>query len=233
MCFIGYTPSHHSYLCLNPLNNKVFISQHVIFNEEFPFRDNLSTHSLHSSTYPSFLLPIPSRCLPSISPPPSSSSSPTILFLTNLHLHPILNQYLTLLKSSSPSLSLGQCPSSSSHTEFVPDISVQSSPSPYHHSPILDLILYPPCRQNLLSILRLHILFTYRRSHPTPHPTNFLPRLPSKQCSTSPSSPPLMPAFPLTYHHRHLLPLSTLPPCFSSSPLSYSLQPSRHTTKSK
>lgn len=158
MCFIGYTPSHHSYLCLNPLNNKVFISQHVIFNEEFPFRDNLSTHSIHSSTYPSFLLPIPSLCLPSILPLHHPHPLLQFLFPTNLLLHPILNQYLTLLKSSSPSLSLGRHPPASSHIEFVPDISVQSSPSPYHHSPILDLFLYPPCRQNLLSILWLHIL---------------------------------------------------------------------------
>lgn len=158
MCFIGYTQSHHSYLCLNPLNNKVFISQHVIFNEEFPFRDNLFTHSLHSSTYPSFLLSIPSLFLPSILPLHHPHPLLQFLFPTNLLLHPILNQYLTLLKSSSPSLSLGRHPPASSHIEFVPDISVQSSPSPYHHSPILDLFLYPPCRQNLLSILWLHIL---------------------------------------------------------------------------
>lgn len=75
---------------------------------------------------------------------------------------------------------------------------------------------------------------TYHRCpHPNPAPTNFPPRLPSKQCSTSPSSPPLMPPFPLTYHRRHLLPLSTLPPSFSSFPSSSSLKPSRQTTKSK
>lgn len=39
--------------------------------------------------------------------------------------------------------------------------------------------------------------------------------------------------FLLVHHRRHLLPLSTLPLSFSSSPSSYSLQPSRHTTKSK
>lgn len=123
MCFIGYTPSHHGYLCLNPLSNKVFISQHVIFNE-FPFRDHTPTYSLHSGTSPSFLLPIPSLCLPSISPPLSSSSSPTISLPQQPSRSSILNQYLTLLKSSSPpSLSHAQRPPSSSHIKFVHDIS--------------------------------------------------------------------------------------------------------------
>lgn len=171
MCFIGYTPSHHSYLCLNPLNNKVFISQHMILNEEFPFRDNLSTHSLHSSTYPSFLLPIPSLCLPSISPLPSSSSSPTIS-LPHQPSPPSNSQsiyhspqiYFSILISWSR-------PPSSSHIKFVPDISIQSSPSPYHHSPFLDLLVYPPCRQNLLSILWLIASYiSPLTSHSSPYP---------------------------------------------------------------
>lgn len=117
---------------------------------------------LHPFCFP-FLLYVFHLFLPLCHPHPLLQ----FLFPTNLLLHPILNQYLTLLKSSSPpSLSPAQRPPSSSHIKFVPEIFAQSSPSPpYHLSPILDLFLYPPCRQNLLSILWLRILSQIIAAH--------------------------------------------------------------------
>ncbi|KAH9669465.1 retrovirus-related pol polyprotein from transposon RE1 [Citrus sinensis] len=39
--FIGYSPSHKGYRCLYPPTNKVYISRHVIFDENlFPFKTN-------------------------------------------------------------------------------------------------------------------------------------------------------------------------------------------------
>lgn len=38
--FIGYSPQHKGYICLYPLTGKVYISRHVVFDEEcFPFKD--------------------------------------------------------------------------------------------------------------------------------------------------------------------------------------------------
>lgn len=43
--FVGYSTTHKGYRCLDPLTNRIYISQHVIFDEfTMPF-DNKTTHT--------------------------------------------------------------------------------------------------------------------------------------------------------------------------------------------
>ena len=75
--FLGHSSHHKGYLCLDIHSGRVYISRHVIFNEDsFPFK-NLSSslsQSIYFSSFLSVLLSIP---LPLISPsPPNSPSIP-------------------------------------------------------------------------------------------------------------------------------------------------------------
>jgi len=82
--FLGYSLSHHGYKCLDPLANRVYIAQHVVFNEQaFPFQKSSSHTDPSPSSLPG-LLPLPSPFLPqnSYNPclsthAPRPSSSPT------------------------------------------------------------------------------------------------------------------------------------------------------------
>ncbi|PKU81153.1 Retrovirus-related Pol polyprotein from transposon TNT 1-94 [Dendrobium catenatum] len=60
--FIGYAPFQKGYRCLDPKNNKVYTSRHVVFNEhQFPFKhlnsQNSSTNSYHNPPPPLLLVP--------------------------------------------------------------------------------------------------------------------------------------------------------------------------------
>lgn len=48
--FLGYYPQLHAYKCFDQVNNKIYISKHVVFFEtEFPFSLHSRTTSLRSS----------------------------------------------------------------------------------------------------------------------------------------------------------------------------------------
>jgi len=59
--FLGYSPSHHGYKCLDPITNRVYIARHVVFNEpKFLFQTGSTPPT--SSVNPSpGLLPLPSN----------------------------------------------------------------------------------------------------------------------------------------------------------------------------
>ena len=74
--FLGYSSHHKGYLCLDIHSSRVYISRHVIFNEDsFPFKNLKSSisQSISSSSSLSVLLSIP---LPPLSP--SLPMSPSI-----------------------------------------------------------------------------------------------------------------------------------------------------------
>ncbi|PKU76601.1 Retrovirus-related Pol polyprotein from transposon TNT 1-94 [Dendrobium catenatum] len=81
--FIGYAPLQKGYRCLDPKNNKVFTSRHVVFNEQiFPFCQ-LNTQQTSTSTQtnpiPPLLLVPANHLPPAISDnttPPSKTTSP-------------------------------------------------------------------------------------------------------------------------------------------------------------
>ncbi|KAD3068070.1 hypothetical protein E3N88_35950 [Mikania micrantha] len=86
--FLGYSPSHHGYQCLDPTTNRIYIARHVRFNEtSFPFLQSSSPPSTPSSPDPyfsSYPLPTPidqplSSAPNQQSPPPTSNptASPT------------------------------------------------------------------------------------------------------------------------------------------------------------
>ncbi|GKA16980.1 putative RNA-directed DNA polymerase [Tanacetum coccineum] len=77
--FLGYSPSHHGYRCLDPTSNRLYIARHVRFNEQcFPFTIPSPSSSPtpfpspdpYVSSYPCGLIPSDS-ILQSPTPPPS------------------------------------------------------------------------------------------------------------------------------------------------------------------
>ncbi|KAL4585655.1 hypothetical protein LXL04_010278 [Taraxacum kok-saghyz] len=88
--FIGYSPTHKGYLCYHQPTSRLYISRHVVFNEDvFPYQSNPtplpSSPTPHSTPSPMHLLhqiSIPSSLSPPSTPPspptqPSSTSSNT------------------------------------------------------------------------------------------------------------------------------------------------------------
>ncbi|KAB2633275.1 hypothetical protein D8674_029522 [Pyrus ussuriensis x Pyrus communis] len=83
--FIGYNPSHKGYRCLHPSTGRVYISRHVIFQEDyFPFTNLQVTHEsptvlldIQPIAPPQPLLPSPH--IPLSSPPPQVTSPPSDL----------------------------------------------------------------------------------------------------------------------------------------------------------
>lgn len=99
--FLGYSPNHLGYRCLDISSGPHYISRHVKFSEsKFPFGQHSSsspTHFLYHPSNPSILGPVPSSILgPHPSTTQGSSSStltyPWASFSTNLH-EPTINTY--------------------------------------------------------------------------------------------------------------------------------------------
>lgn len=94
--FLGYSPSHHGYRCLDPTTSRLYIARHVRFNEQcFPFKLSSPSSSPTSSppldpyvsSYPSVFIPTDSPLnITNQTPPPisqnnsssNSTSTPTI-----------------------------------------------------------------------------------------------------------------------------------------------------------
>ncbi|KAM1263553.1 hypothetical protein ACFX2G_029156 [Malus domestica] len=103
--FLSYSLQHKGYRCLDLQSERIYISRHVLFNEEhFPFHDarHLSSSSLPQSTastsYPLFTLPFPSfQHTPASSPISSSPLVPPALS------QPLSSSSVPSSSSSSPS----------------------------------------------------------------------------------------------------------------------------------
>lgn len=56
--FLGYSPLHKGYRCLDPHTHRVYISRHIVFNENyFPYLSH--TNSTHSQSYDSSITTLP------------------------------------------------------------------------------------------------------------------------------------------------------------------------------
>jgi len=58
LCFLGYSPLHKGYRCLDTNTHRVYISRHVVFNEnDFPYLSR--TNSIKSQSYDSSITTFP------------------------------------------------------------------------------------------------------------------------------------------------------------------------------
>ncbi|KAM1315704.1 hypothetical protein ACFX2F_019436 [Malus domestica] len=81
--FLGYSLNHSGYRCLDPVTNKLYISRHVVFDENsFPFKHLPASHTTSSLSFltpsaPSFSFTIPVPPSTHLPVPTSSSLEPT------------------------------------------------------------------------------------------------------------------------------------------------------------
>ncbi|PKU78648.1 Retrovirus-related Pol polyprotein from transposon TNT 1-94 [Dendrobium catenatum] len=114
--FIGYSPVHKGYKCLNSYSNKIFISRHVTFNETcFPFKTTLPKSINTPSNYTPPLVLIP----PSLATNPTPSTVHTTTQIT----HPV-----TPTTQQSPAST-----QNSSNSSMLPTVSAQPIPNPPSH----------------------------------------------------------------------------------------------------
>ncbi|GJX29430.1 putative RNA-directed DNA polymerase, partial [Tanacetum coccineum] len=82
--FLGYSPSHHGYRCLDPTSNRLYIARHVRFNEQcFPFTIPSPSSSPtpfpspdpYVSSYPCGLIPSDSILQSPTPPPPTPQTT--------------------------------------------------------------------------------------------------------------------------------------------------------------
>ncbi|GKA53687.1 retrovirus-related pol polyprotein from transposon TNT 1-94 [Tanacetum coccineum] len=87
--FLGYSPSHHGYRCLDISTERLYIARHVHFNEaQFPFDIPKTTSTPHSKTSPYYYSESP-YVIPTIDhPSPSLPLSPISSPLSVSHLSP-------------------------------------------------------------------------------------------------------------------------------------------------
>jgi hypothetical protein len=114
--FLGY--SYAGYKCLDPITNKVYLSRHVVFDEQnFPAKDQASSHlpskinaigdvpfilpvsllptSVSGSPNSSSVTPVPAVTLhiPSAANTPPASESDSATALPNVHLNTSCNAF--------------------------------------------------------------------------------------------------------------------------------------------
>ncbi|GJT94511.1 putative RNA-directed DNA polymerase [Tanacetum coccineum] len=87
--FLGYSPSHHGYRCLDISTERLYIARHVRFNEaQFPFDIPKTTSSPPSKTSPYYYSESPYVILTTDHPSPSSPRSPISSPSSISHLSP-------------------------------------------------------------------------------------------------------------------------------------------------
>ncbi|GJT59750.1 putative RNA-directed DNA polymerase [Tanacetum coccineum] len=86
--FLGYSPSHHGYRCLDIFTERLYIARHVRFNEaQFPFDISKTTSPPPSKTSPYYSSESP-YVIPTDHPSPSSPRSPISSPSSVSHLSP-------------------------------------------------------------------------------------------------------------------------------------------------
>ncbi|GKB00615.1 putative RNA-directed DNA polymerase [Tanacetum coccineum] len=81
--FLGYSPSHHGYRCLDISTERLYIARHVRFNEaQFPFDIPNTTSSPLLKTSPYYSLELPYVIPTTDHPSPSSPCSPFISIIS-------------------------------------------------------------------------------------------------------------------------------------------------------
>ncbi|PKU62264.1 Retrovirus-related Pol polyprotein from transposon TNT 1-94 [Dendrobium catenatum] len=149
--FIGYSPFHKGYKCLDLLSNKIFISRHVTFNEsQFPYRTTnpvkptTFSHSQHT-TPPMLLIP---TSLAS-KPVPTPTSKP-------------LHTSASITTTDHSLSSINEIPFPISVTSNIPTPSAPHLPSHHMQTRLKSGISKP---KQILSLLTAH--------SPNPTPTTY------------------------------------------------------------
>ncbi|GJR19817.1 retrovirus-related pol polyprotein from transposon TNT 1-94 [Tanacetum coccineum] len=83
--FLGYSPSHHGYRCLDISTKHLYIARHVRFNEaQFPFDIPNTTSPPPSKTSPYYSLESPYLSPTSQTSPESSNGQPSPISTTSI-----------------------------------------------------------------------------------------------------------------------------------------------------
>lgn len=171
---MGYNINHKGYKCLDPTTCRMYISRHVLFNENhFPF----SILATHSSTVPSSLSRLSSTVL--AKPPLVPSSMHSQYNKSVIHSPKISYQYTTLPQAAPTPFPFPTSSTSQSQpTVAQPSIS-QAVPSPSDtsstryfltsvaHPSALHPAAHPSTTQSVTQcnlLLHIHLLQTLQRS---------------------------------------------------------------------
>ncbi|KAK1414359.1 hypothetical protein QVD17_30103 [Tagetes erecta] len=159
--FLGYSPDHHGYRCLDPTTDRLYIARHVRFNESlFPFQPQLaSTNPISSEPYTT-LMPFP---------PPSSPNPPD---QPDQHTTPATNAPIST--PTTPNIPTPPQPTAPIPTPMTPNIPTTPPPPPSPPPP------FRPRPANLRPNPKPRIPFDPSAFHstttPSPSTPNHLPK---------------------------------------------------------